>query len=105
MFVSIPRRSESRFAGGSRTLTACALLCLALLVLVSFVQVAHIHSTATDQDHCPLCIVLHSAVPIAAAAAVLILTHIAERTPVLETRAVSLLWRAQRFTRPPPFVR
>ncbi|MDE3163362.1 MAG: hypothetical protein KGL64_08890 [Acidobacteriota bacterium] len=100
-----PVRRGSDAASRRWAFAACAVLCLALVVLVSFAQVAHIHSTATDQDHCPLCIVLHSAVPMATAVAVLLLMQIAERTPVFEQRAIPLLWRIQLFTRPPPFLR
>ena len=100
-----PERGRSHAASRQRAIAACAVLCLALVVLVSFVQVAHIHASASDQDHCPVCIVLHSAVPIAAAAAVLLLMQVTERTLVFEQRAIPLLWKTQRFTRPPPFLR
>jgi lysylphosphatidylglycerol synthetase-like protein (DUF2156 family) len=105
LFATIPRRNERCNAATSRFFVACALLCLGLVLLISFAQIAHVHPNAADQDHCPLCIVLHSAVPIAAAAAVLILMQIAEKAPVLEPRTISLLWHVQLFTRPPPSLR
>lgn len=95
-------RDKRLFAGRPSGFVVGVLLCLALLVLVSFVQVAHIHAVATDQDHCPICLVLHSAIPIAAAAAVLILFQIAVAPPVMETRGLSRHWHPQLFTRPPP---
>lgn len=102
MLTAKPRRKGRERAPGDWAFVACAVLCLALLVFVSVVQVAHIHPSSTDQEHCPLCIVLHSAVSIAAAAAVLILLQIAEKAPVLEPRTIALLWHTQLFTRPPP---
>ena len=105
MFALNPARKGSDAAARPWAFAACAVFCLALVVLVSFAQVAHIHATATDQDHCPLCIVLHSAVPVAAAAVALLLMQIAEHTPVFEQCAVLLMWKTQRFTRPPPFLR
>ena len=45
-----------------RAYAAVVVLCLALLALLAFVQVAHVHSVDTDADHCPLCMVLHTTV-------------------------------------------
>ncbi len=78
------------------------LVCLALLALMTVVQVAHVHSVDTDADHCPLCVVLHSAAPVAVAAAAIILVQIEASAPVFEVRAVTRHWHAQLFTRPPP---
>lgn len=98
---------QTRFPGYRRAkpgaYPAMILVCLALLILVTFVQVTHVHAAANDQDHCPLCVVLHSAVPIAASAAVIILVEVTEAAPVLETRATTRHWHPQLFTRPPPF--
>jgi hypothetical protein len=81
---------------------AVVLLCLALLALIAVVQVAHVHSVGTDADHCPLCVALHSAAPVAAAAVVVMLVQIGARAPELEVRAVSRRWLRQLFIRPPP---
>jgi len=78
------------------------LVCLALLALLTLVQVAHIHSIDTDADHCPLCVVLHTAAPVAVAAAIIILVQIKAWAPDLEVRAVNRLLDPQLFTRPPP---
>jgi len=78
------------------------LVCLALLALLTLVQVAHIHSIDTDADHCPLCVVLHTAAPVAVAAAIIILVQIKAWAPDLEVRAVNRLPDPQLFTRPPP---
>ena len=52
------------------------LLCMALLALLTVIQVAHVHSINTDADHCPLCIALHTAAPVATATAAVELIHI-----------------------------
>ena len=78
------------------------LVCLALLALLTIVQVAHIHSIDTDADHCPLCVVLHTAAPVAVAAAIIILVQIKAWAPDVEVRAVNRLLDPQLFTRPPP---
>ena len=51
------------------------LVCVALLVLLTFMQVAHVHSVNTDADHCPLCVALHTAAPLAVAAAIIVLVE------------------------------
>jgi hypothetical protein len=83
---------------------AVVLVCLALLALLTVVQVAHVHSIGTDTDHCPLCVVLHTAAPIAAAAAMIVLVQIDVPAPELEVRAATDLWFRQLFIRPPPSV-
>jgi hypothetical protein len=83
-------------------LPAVTLVCLVLLALLAFVQVAHVHPVDTDADHCPLCIVMHSAAPVAVAAAAIVLVQIETQTPVFEARTVTRYWHPQLFTRPPP---
>jgi hypothetical protein len=78
------------------------LVCLALLALLTVVQVAHVHSIGTDTDHCPLCVVLHSAAPVVAAAALIVLVQITLPAPELETHAARGVWHRQLFSRPPP---
>jgi hypothetical protein len=77
-------------------------VCLVLLALLTVVQVAHVHSVDTDADHCPLCIVLHTAAPIAAAVAVIVLVQVESLSPVFEVRPIGTSWHRQLFIRPPP---
>ena len=79
-------------------------LCLALLALVAVIQVAHVHSVATDADHCPLCIALHTAAPVAVAAAVIVLVQFETLVPVTEIRTVRSTSQRQLFIRPPPSI-
>jgi hypothetical protein len=77
---------------------------LALLALLTVIQVAHVHSVNTDADHCPLCIVLHTAAPVAATALAIVLVQIEAVTAVVIIRPVATIWQPQLFIRPPPSV-
>lgn len=82
-------------------LTAC--LCLMLLALLTFAQVAHFHEYQSDADHCPLCIVIHSAAPITALAApAIVVVPMGSPDPVAEARPVVRNWHPSLFIRPPP---
>jgi hypothetical protein len=81
---------------------AAAVLCLGLLVFLSVVQVAHVHPTATDADHCQLCIVLHTAAPAAVATAAVILVQLGSTSPTVEASPAIRYWHPTLFTRPPP---
>lgn len=84
--------------------TAAAVVCLILLALLAVVQVAHVHPQASDADNCPLCIVLHSAAPVAVAVAAIVLVPLRVPTPVFEAHTVARPWHPTLFTRPPPSV-
>jgi hypothetical protein len=82
---------------------AAAVVCLVLLALLAVAQVAHVHSLDSDADHCPLCIVMHSAAPIAVALIVIILVHVGAPEPVMAVRAAVMpCWHPSLFVRPPP---
>lgn len=85
-----------------RALPLVTAVCLVLLALLAVVQVAHVHQLDTDADHCPLCIVMHSAAPVAVTAAVVVLVQIERGAPVFEARTVTRHWHPKLFTRPPP---
>jgi len=80
------------------------LVCLALLALLTFIQVAHVHSVNTDADHCPICVVLHTAAPLAVAAAVIVLVAMKAFVPQVEVRPICTQWQRQLFIRPPPSI-
>jgi len=74
-----------------------------LLGVLAAVQVAHFHSNQTLADHCPLCVSVHSAAPVAmAAAAAIMLVQIGRSTPVVEQQFATRRRDAKLFTRPPP---
>jgi hypothetical protein len=96
-------RSSKLFAL-PRNAAVATVVCLILLALLAVVQVAHVHPLNADADNCPLCIVLHSAAPVAAAVAVVILVQLGAAAPVIETRSVARPWQPTLFIRPPPTV-
>jgi len=79
-----------------------AAVCLILLALLVVVQVAHLHPFGTDADHCPLCIVMHTAAPVAAASAVVVLVQMQNNATIFQAQAVVRHWHPKLFTRPPP---
>ena len=85
-----------------RSFAVATVVCLVLLALLAVVQVAHIHPLASDADHCPLCIVMHTVAPVSVAAAVIILVQVGTPAPVVEARATIRPWSPTLFTRPPP---
>lgn len=93
---------RTRRPGQSRKLAMMALVCLGLLLLLTVVQTVHMHPRQTDTDHCPLCLVLHAAAPIAATAAVLLLAEMRAPAPAADERRTVRLWFSYLFTRPPP---
>jgi hypothetical protein len=97
---------QPHFRGDSgpkpRAFGVAALLCLALLALLAVAQVAHMHPLESDADHCPLCIVLHTAAPVAVVAAVVVLVQVGPPAPVFEPRTVTRHRHPKLFTRPPP---
>lgn len=99
MFCFKPVRTSTRPRSFAVATTA---LCLLLLAFLAFVQVAHVHQTASDADHCQLCVVIHSVAPVAIAAAIVILVPLGTPEPVSETRAAIRHWHPTLFTRPPP---
>ncbi len=90
-----------------------ATLCLLLMVAMSTVQVCHVHEPATakqgsrhgypsPEDHCPLCVAMHSTLPVG--------IHVAPE-PVVSVRVLDSVaadaermfrWRFEMASRPPP---
>jgi hypothetical protein len=78
-------------------------MCLVLMALLAVAQVAHLHPSSTDADHCQLCMVLHTAVPVAATAAAVILVQLGASASQAEPMIVGRQRYARIFIRPPPF--
>jgi hypothetical protein len=83
-------------------LPVVAAMCLILLALLAVAQVAHLHSSATDADHCQLCIVMHTAVPMAVAAAAVVLVQLGASAPSAEPILIARQRQCRLFIRPPP---
>jgi len=95
----LDRRQSRREQTNSR---AAVLVCLILLALLTFVQVAHVHDFDSNADQCPLCIAMHSAAPVVAIVAAIVLIEIATANQVVKVRAVVRPWHPTLFNRPPP---
>jgi len=81
---------------------AVAGLCLILLALLAVAQVAHVHPNQNDSDHCQLCIVMHSVVPVVATAAIVILVEFGAPAPQAKPIVVARQRLFRLFIRPPP---
>ena len=94
--------SVTKRRAGFNAVPVVTVMCLILLALLAVAQVAHLHTTDSDADHCPLCIMMHSAAPVAIAAMVVVLVQIGRQTlPAEERRAVRYL-HPTLYIRPPP---
>jgi hypothetical protein len=95
-------RLKRATADKSLALRATSFVCLLLLTLVTFVQVAHVHPSAADADHCPICVVMHSAAPVAVVAAAIVFVRASVPVPVPVLHTVVRPWHCTMFNRPPP---
>jgi hypothetical protein len=87
---------------GTNVLPLVSLVCLILLALLAVAQVTHLHTSDSDADHCPICIMMHSAAPVTVAAAIVVLVQVGRQTlPAEECRAVRYL-HPTLYIRPPP---
>jgi hypothetical protein len=78
-------------------------LCLVLLAFLAVAQVMHVHASASDADHCTLCVAMHSVVPLVIMLVTVVLVRIG--TPalaLLEVRVIVRYWHPTLFIRPPP---
>jgi hypothetical protein len=74
------------------------------MALLLVAEVAHTHplDSGTDADHCPLCIQLQTAAPVAVAVALVILVQIGKQAPMLAPLVATRHRHPKLFTRPPP---
>ncbi len=81
---------------------AVAVVCLMLLALLVVAQVVHLHPTQSDADHCQLCIVMHTLVPVAALIATVVLVQLGASAPQAAPVVVAHRRQIRLFIRPPP---
>ena len=94
------RGAQRGFSSGF--LPAVAVLCLALLAMLVVAQVTHVHPDQSDADHCQLCIVMHTVVPVAAAATVIVIVQLGPSTPHADPIFVVRHRQIRLYIRPPP---
>jgi type IV secretory pathway VirB2 component (pilin) len=85
-------------------LPAVAVLCLVLLAMLVVAQVTHLHPDQSDADHCQLCIVMHTVVPVAASAAVIVIVQLGVSTPQADPIVAAHKRHLRLFIRPPPAI-
>ena len=99
--IWVHRRGDGR--PKRKALIVASVVCLLLVAVLAVLQVTHFHAVESDADHCPLCIAMHSVVPVVAMVAAAILVRLGRTSPVLvQTRVAFRYWHPTLFTRPPP---
>jgi len=100
-------------------LRVAALLCVLLVGVAGIAQAAHIHgewlpssahqvaahtalSPAIAEDACPLCVAMHSALPVTGFGAPLAALPLECNLLLVSTRKPRTLWYFAAFSRPPP---
>lgn len=108
-------------SGGLRPLRlrVAALLCVMLVAVAGVAQAAHIHgkwlpnstaqvsahTTLSDgvaEDACPLCVAMHSALPVAGFAALVVALLLEAGSFAFLSRTPRSTWYFAAFSRPPP---
>ena len=109
-------RADLRADSRPAWLKVLAILCVVVVFVMSSAQVCHVHSgpaplkqgqrqgDSTPEDHCPLCVAMHSALPV--------VMHVTPQ-PLLALHTLDLLaadagrifrWRFELASRPPPSI-
>lgn len=101
------RRNQAGLRNGPdpklSALRVTAVVCLVLFALLAVAQVMHVHASASDADHCTLCVAMHSVVPLVIMSITAVLLRIEGLAlGLLEVRAITRYWHPTLFTRPPP---
>ena len=65
-------------------------------------QVTHLHPSQSDADHCQLCIVMHTVVPVAAAVVAIVVVPLGVTTPQADPIVITRKRHIRLFIRPPP---
>jgi hypothetical protein len=98
-----------------------AVLCVLLVGVVSTVQAAHVHgewlthhgkrvslpmeaSQGQGEEHCPLCVAMHSSLPVTMQVVPEPLRQVAQTLTTRVLAAPDKLWSFAMFSRPPPVV-
>jgi len=98
-FLASQRRERTATAN---VFSLATVVCLVLLTLLTVVQVAHLHPFDQDADHCPLCMVMQTAAPVAMAAAVVVLVQVGRQVAAPEPVSISFHRHPKLYIRPPP---
>lgn len=100
--MSLTRRQSEKVVSTLWVGRAASLVCLLLLSLLAFVQVAHVHPAASDADHCSICVAMHSAAPVGVIVPPVVFTAGTASDPVPVVPTIVRPWHCTMFNRPPP---
>jgi small-conductance mechanosensitive channel len=78
------------------------LVCILVLVIFFTAQVAHHHNEAAPDDHCPLCLAAHWAIPAVATLALVGFFYFSTTYTAELLSPVSRFWFHALYNRPPP---
>ena len=81
-----------------------AIACIVLLAFAATVQVSHSHADDKSAEHCQICFAIHSAMPVTAAATVVVFTQL-QPAPVVLIHAVRPRFWISPFANGPPALR
>jgi hypothetical protein len=95
-------RQEKGISTWPRAFVLVAMVCLALLAILTIVQVAHFHQTGADADHCPICTVMHAVTPLTVAALGIVLVQLGRPVSLVRPVLPSKKWPPVLLNRPPP---
>lgn len=98
----IRMRQQKGIRTWPRAYVLVAMLCLALLAILTVVQVAHFHQTSSDADHCPICTVMHAVTPLSVAAVGVVLVQLGRPVSIVQTVRPGRKWPPLLLNRPPP---
>ncbi len=105
--------SARRLKSGPAWVRLLATVCLVMVVLLSTAQVCHVHANAlskqgsrqgdtTPEDHCPLCVAMHSALPADIHVEPELLVSVRVLDSVAADAERMFRWRFEMASRPPP---
>ncbi len=83
-------------------LAAC--VCMLLLGFLLFVQSVHVHPAGSNPDQCPICVAMHSAVPVRTHAAVRMVRWHRDLIVAPRQSAAAPALHCTLYKRPPPTV-
>lgn len=121
LFIKMSRATHSGRTAGAQPLwlRALAVVCLLLVTVAGIAQAAHVHGDwlphhaaqagsgpvqvgAAGEESCPLCVAMHSALPVASFEAALVALLLCASILAKTGRKPDLPWHFAAFSRPPP---
>jgi hypothetical protein len=80
-----------------------AFVCILVMIVFFTAQAAHHHNASTTEDHCPLCLAAHWAIPAVAALAMAGFFYFSSTYTAELLSPAARFWFHALYNRPPPF--